>query len=150
MCRLFQFPRKKIYDSWYIKYRPGQNPKYPNGIDDSTHFNQAGSRVLAKMVAVNIQNDRKQKSLSNQFSIHTKKLYKSYSKSKKYKKKKYTKQTWKRLKKAENKAWEVLYSPDATDSQYRKVERSLKKAMKGLKKHGKNEKDHSICKKIVS
>lgn len=132
----FNFRGKKICNTWYIKYKPGQHAVYPNGIDDSTHFNQKGARILAKIVAVSIQNDSKQKFLSSQFSIHTKKLYKTYSKAKKYKKKNYTKRTWKKFIKERNKAWKVLYSPEAADQQCKRTEKSLKKAMKGLKKHG--------------
>lgn len=132
----FNFRDKKVCNSWYIKYKTGQNSKYPREIDDPTHFNQIGSRVLAKIVAVNIQNDTKNKYLSSQISIHSKRLFKLYTKSKKYKKKKYTKSTWKKLKRIQNKAWIVLYSPDSTDYQYIKTENSLNKAMKGLKKHG--------------
>ena len=114
----FNFRGKKICNAWYIKYKPGQHAVYPNGIDDSTHFNQKGARILAKIVAVSIQNDSKQKFLS------------------KYKKKNYTKRTWKKFIKERNKAWKVLYSPESADQQCKRTEKSLKKAMKGLKKHG--------------
>lgn len=133
----FNFRGKRVYNPWYMKYNPGVNPKYPAGIDDSTHFNQNGAKVLAKIVAVSIQNDKKQKFLSSQFTIKTKNLYKSYTKAKKYKKNKYTKASWKKLIKARDRAWVTLYSPGAANSQYKKTDIALKKAMKGLKKNGK-------------
>lgn len=133
----FNYRGKRVYNSWYMKYKRGVHPKYPAGIDDSTHFNQRGAKVLAKMVAVSIQNDKKQTFLSGQLIIKTKNLYKSYTKAKKYKKKKYTKASWKKLIKARDRAWVTLYSPGAANSQYKKADIALKKAMKGLKKHGK-------------
>ncbi len=39
----------------FNKLKPGQNPNYPAGIDDNTHFNEYGARRMAELVLVEIK-----------------------------------------------------------------------------------------------
>ncbi len=134
----FNYRGKKIYNLWYMKLKAGQYPNYPQKVDDPTHFTKSGARVIAKMAAVNIQNGKKQKFLGNQLNMNTKKLYNTYKRARKYKSsRRYTPKSWKRMIKARNRAWKVLYSPNSTYRQYKTAESSLRRTMKGLKKkHG--------------
>lgn len=40
----------------FNKLEPGQNPNYPQGIDDNTHFNEYGARRMAELVLAEIKN----------------------------------------------------------------------------------------------
>ncbi len=33
----------------FLQLKPGENPNYPNGIEDNTHFNSAGAEAMAKL-----------------------------------------------------------------------------------------------------
>lgn len=37
--------------SLFVNIKPGENPKYPDGIADKTHFSLAGAQAAARMVA---------------------------------------------------------------------------------------------------
>lgn len=39
----------------YLHLKPGQNPNYPEGIEDDTHFNELGARRMAEMVLQGIR-----------------------------------------------------------------------------------------------
>lgn len=39
----------------YNKLSPGQNPNYPAGIDDNTHFNEYGARRMAELVLLELK-----------------------------------------------------------------------------------------------
>lgn len=39
----------------FNKLLPGQNPNYPNGLDDNTHFNEFGARRMAELVLSEIK-----------------------------------------------------------------------------------------------
>lgn len=41
--------------SLFNKLEPGQNPNYPKGIDDNTHFNEYGARRMAELVLSEIK-----------------------------------------------------------------------------------------------
>lgn len=128
----FNFRDRAYVNSLYLKLAPGKYPAWENGIDDNTHFTKKGAKVLAKMIAVDIQAGRKINGLK--FKQDTTSLYKTYKKACAYKEKKYTKATWKRMVKQRDHAWKVLYTPDATKKQEKIAERNLKKALKMLKK----------------
>lgn len=34
----------------FLQLQPGQNPNYPNGITDNTHFSETGARMIAELV----------------------------------------------------------------------------------------------------
>lgn len=34
----------------FLQLAPGEHPNYPNGVDDNTHFNELGARMIAQMV----------------------------------------------------------------------------------------------------
>ncbi|MNL26772.1 Rhamnogalacturonan acetylesterase RhgT [compost metagenome] len=42
----------------FNKLDPGQNPNYPAGIDDNTHFNEFGARRIAELVLLEIKRIR--------------------------------------------------------------------------------------------
>lgn len=39
----------------YNHLEPGQNPNYPNGLEDDTHFNELGARKMAELVLEGIR-----------------------------------------------------------------------------------------------
>jgi DNA sulfur modification protein DndE len=39
----------------FLQLKPGENPNYPKGIEDNTHFNPAGAEEMAKLVAEGIR-----------------------------------------------------------------------------------------------
>ena len=39
----------------FLQLKPGENPNYPNGIDDNTHFRPAGAEEMAKIVVDGIR-----------------------------------------------------------------------------------------------
>lgn len=39
----------------YLHLEPGQNPNYPEGVEDNTHFNELGARRMAELVLQRIQ-----------------------------------------------------------------------------------------------
>lgn len=38
----------------FLQYKPGQEPLYPNGVNDHTHFNEWGARQIAQLVLHNL------------------------------------------------------------------------------------------------
>jgi len=42
----------------FLQLKPGGNPNYPNGIEDSTHFNPLGAKVMARLAAEGIRAQR--------------------------------------------------------------------------------------------
>ena len=38
----------------FVQLQPGENPNYPNGKEDNTHFNELGARLVAEMVLQDI------------------------------------------------------------------------------------------------
>src|SRR5437762_3150068 len=42
----------------FLQLKPGENPNYPNGIEDNTHFNPFGAEVMAGLVADGIRQQR--------------------------------------------------------------------------------------------
>lgn len=39
----------------FLQLRPGENPNYPQGRNDNTHFNELGARLIAQMVLKSIR-----------------------------------------------------------------------------------------------
>ena len=139
--KYFNYRGKAACDRFYLKFKPGQVAQYPEGKDDPTHFTRTGAKVFARIIAVELQNQKKEKFFANQLNFDTKTLYRTYHRALKYKrkyKKKYTKTSWKKMIKARNQAWVVLYTPNATVTQCNEAAVTLEKAMKGLKIYGKN------------
>jgi lysophospholipase L1-like esterase len=33
----------------FLQLRPGENPNYPNGVEDNTHFNPTGAEIMCKL-----------------------------------------------------------------------------------------------------
>jgi len=44
-------PSRKLF----LQLKPGENPNYPQGVEDNTHFNQLGAEVMAGLVATSIR-----------------------------------------------------------------------------------------------
>jgi len=42
----------------FLQLRPNANPNYPNGIEDNTHFNPMGAKVMARLAAEGIREQR--------------------------------------------------------------------------------------------
>lgn len=43
---------------YFHKLAPGESPLYPNGLDDNTHFNEAGARIVADMFVKEVEKQR--------------------------------------------------------------------------------------------
>lgn len=39
----------------FLQLKPGENPNYPNGVDDNTHFSPLGAEMMAKLVVIGIR-----------------------------------------------------------------------------------------------
>jgi lysophospholipase L1-like esterase len=39
----------------FLQLKPGENPNYPNGVEDNTHFNPAGAEVMARLAVEGIR-----------------------------------------------------------------------------------------------
>jgi lysophospholipase L1-like esterase len=42
----------------FLQLKPGENPNYPNGIEDNTHFNPRGAEVMAGLAVEGIRESR--------------------------------------------------------------------------------------------
>jgi lysophospholipase L1-like esterase len=42
----------------FLQLKPGENPNYPNGIEDNTHFNPAGAAEMAKLAVTGIKEEK--------------------------------------------------------------------------------------------
>jgi lysophospholipase L1-like esterase len=42
----------------FLQLKPGENPNYPKGIEDNTHFNPAGAEEMAKLVVEGIREQK--------------------------------------------------------------------------------------------
>src|SRR5438128_328393 len=42
----------------FLQLKPNENPNYPNGIEDNTHFNPLGAKVMASLAAEGIREQR--------------------------------------------------------------------------------------------
>lgn len=42
----------------FLQLKPGENPNYPNGIEDNTHFRPAGAEEMAKLVVEGIRENK--------------------------------------------------------------------------------------------
>lgn len=40
---------------FFVQLKPGENPNYPEGREDNTHFNELGARLIAQMVLKELQ-----------------------------------------------------------------------------------------------
>ncbi len=49
---------------YFHKFAPGQSPLYPRGLDDNTHFNEAGARIVAGMFVKEVEKQRIKKLIS--------------------------------------------------------------------------------------
>lgn len=126
------FRSKSYANSLYLKLARGKYPAWKDGINDNTHYTAKGAKVFAQMIAVDLQSTQKIKIFK--FKKNTNSLFRLYQKSCTYKNKnKYTSTTWKDLIKQRNLAWKVLYTPEATENQYKTAEKGLKAALKKIK-----------------
>ncbi len=134
----FNFRGKNYVNTLYMKLNPGQYPAWEQGINDDTHFQRDGARVLARIIAVDLQANRQIPMLNKQFIQNTNALYATFQKAATYKnKKQYTDKSWNNMIKKRNNAWTILYTPGATNKQCHKAEQSLRRSLKGLRrKHG--------------
>jgi lysophospholipase L1-like esterase len=39
----------------FLQLKPGENPNYPNGIEDNTHFNPVGAEAMAQLAVEGIK-----------------------------------------------------------------------------------------------
>jgi lysophospholipase L1-like esterase len=44
--------------AFFLQLKPGENPNYPNGIEDNTHFRPAGAEEMAKLVIEGIRENK--------------------------------------------------------------------------------------------
>lgn len=134
----FNFRGKNYVNTLYMKLNPGQYPAWEQGINDDTHFQRDGAKVLARIIAVDLQANRQIPMLNKQFRQNTNALYATFQKAATYKnKKQYTDKSWNNMIKKRNNAWTILYTPGATNKQCHKAEQSLRRSLKGLRrKHG--------------
>ncbi len=42
----------------FLQLKPGEDPNYPNGVEDNTHFRPAGAEEMAKLVVEGIREDK--------------------------------------------------------------------------------------------
>jgi lysophospholipase L1-like esterase len=42
----------------FLQLKPGENPNYPNGIEDNTHFSPFGAEEMAKLVVQGVRRER--------------------------------------------------------------------------------------------
>jgi lysophospholipase L1-like esterase len=42
----------------FLQLKPGENPNYPNGIEDNTHFSPLGAEEMAKLVVAGIREEK--------------------------------------------------------------------------------------------
>ena len=42
----------------FLQLKPGENPNYPNGIEDNTHFNPLGAKVMASLAVERVRESR--------------------------------------------------------------------------------------------
>lgn len=42
----------------FLQLKPGENPNYPNGVDDNTHFSPLGADEMAKLAVAGIRSNR--------------------------------------------------------------------------------------------
>jgi lysophospholipase L1-like esterase len=42
----------------FLQLKPGENPNYPNGVEDNTHFNPLGAEVMARLAVEGIRERR--------------------------------------------------------------------------------------------
>jgi lysophospholipase L1-like esterase len=42
----------------FLQLTPGENPNYPNGVEDNTHFSSAGAEEMAKLAVEGIRQDK--------------------------------------------------------------------------------------------
>jgi len=42
----------------FLQLKPGENPNYPNGIDDNTHFSPLGAEEMAKLAVAGIRDEK--------------------------------------------------------------------------------------------
>jgi lysophospholipase L1-like esterase len=40
----------------FNQLKPGENPNYPDGVEDNTHFSELGARKMAQLVLAEIRN----------------------------------------------------------------------------------------------
>jgi lysophospholipase L1-like esterase len=42
----------------FLQLKPGENPNYPKGVEDNTHFRPAGAEEMAKLVVAGIREEK--------------------------------------------------------------------------------------------
>jgi lysophospholipase L1-like esterase len=42
----------------FLQLKPGENPNYPNGVEDNTHFSPLGAEEIAKLVVDGIRKSK--------------------------------------------------------------------------------------------
>lgn len=133
--KYFNMRGSKVTKKWYMFLKKNKYKSYPNGLSDNTHFRKLGASVVAKMVAVNIQNSNNLNALAQNLNFNSKSLYRTLNKAEKYKKKKlYKEKTWEKMERMRRQGWITLYSPNKGNGDYKRANDNLKKAIKGLKK----------------
>ena len=55
----------------FLQLAPGENPNYPDGKDDNTHFNELGARLIAQIVLAELRAQHIE--LTNRIIVHVKK-----------------------------------------------------------------------------
>lgn len=83
----FNFRGKNYVNTLYMKLNPGQYPAWEQGINDDTHFQRDGARVLARIIAVDLQANRQIPMLNKQFRQNTNALYATFQEAATYKNK---------------------------------------------------------------
>ncbi len=103
-------------------------------IKDNMHFTQEGAKTLAKIISVEIEQNRQLKSLSGDLRLKTKDLYKTIHKASKLKAEKYNKRKWRYMQKQLKKSKKILYSNAATQKSINSAKSDLKKSINKLRR----------------
>lgn len=129
----FNFRSRNYVNSLYLKLPAGKYPAWKDGVDDNSHYTEKGAKVVAQMIAVDIQFKRKIKIFK--FKKNTNSLFRVYKKACSYKNKRnYTKKSWKNMIKQRNNAWKVLYTPNSTNQQCKTAQHMLINVLRKMKK----------------
>lgn len=120
------------------KYAEYLNQKNESEVDtmyiaDHMHFTPKGARILARIIATEIKNNKKPQKLATNIWLPTYNLNKEVKKVDKLKSRKYTKKSWKNVEKWYIQSKKIMYEETASKAEIRNTEKHLRKAIHKLK-----------------
>lgn len=131
----FNLRGPKTTKKWYMFLPPNQYASYPKGLKDTTHFRRAGASIIARIISVKVQNNRRLKPLAQELDLNSKGLYGTLHKARKNKKRgNYTKKSWNHMVQTRKSAWITMYSPNKSKEECKRTNQRLKRAIKSLKR----------------